>query len=233
MQKLEGAAKRYPQEVHQVLTKSLQSEWTFLQRVVPDLGERCAPIKEAITQHFLPHMFSLAAPLTAGETQAMLRPAKWGGLGIRDPGKTAEAGFQTAKEATAHLAGAIRKGEGFDLPAHQMHAKETAERGYQREQDRHEREVQRQIADPTQPETLRRKLERVTTHNCSGWLSCSPREGAHTHMRPQEFRDACTLRYRSEVGGLGGECDGYAKKMSTEHALNCHKRSSWTSGTTR
>ncbi len=195
MQKLEGAAKRYPQEVHQVLTKSLQSEWTFLQRVVPDLGERCAPIKEAITQHFLPHMFSLAAPLTAGETQAMLRLAKWGGLGIRDPGKTAEAGFQTAKEATAHLAGAIRKGEGFDLPAHQMHAKETAERGYQREQDRHEREVQRQIADPTQPETLRRKLERVTTHNCSGWLSCSPREGAHTHLRPPAFRDACTLIY--------------------------------------
>jgi len=36
------------------LAKSLQLEWQYLEQVVPEVGEALAPLKEVITNTFLP-----------------------------------------------------------------------------------------------------------------------------------------------------------------------------------
>ena len=57
IQKLATVAHRYPQTAYAGLVRSLQSEWMYLQRVVPDCGMALAPIEEAITTTFLPALF--------------------------------------------------------------------------------------------------------------------------------------------------------------------------------
>ena len=53
IQKLATVAHRYPQTAYAGLVRSLQSEWMYLQRVVPDCGMALATIEEAITSTFL------------------------------------------------------------------------------------------------------------------------------------------------------------------------------------
>ena len=48
------AARKHPQTAYAGLTKSLQMEWTYLQRVVPNVATFFEPIKEAIKTEFLP-----------------------------------------------------------------------------------------------------------------------------------------------------------------------------------
>ena len=42
---LSGAAKKYPQAAYTALSKSLQSEWTYLQRVVPGIADAFGPVE--------------------------------------------------------------------------------------------------------------------------------------------------------------------------------------------
>ena len=59
---LSRAAKRFPQTSFAALTRSLQTEWTYLQRVVPDVAPSFAPIEEAPADSFLPALFGGKAP---------------------------------------------------------------------------------------------------------------------------------------------------------------------------
>ena len=51
---LARAAKRHPQSAYCVFTKSLQAEWTHLQRILPNIGKFFAPLEEEITNTFIP-----------------------------------------------------------------------------------------------------------------------------------------------------------------------------------
>ena len=85
---LAGAAKKYPQSSFAGLTKSLQTEWTYLQQVVPDVEEVFAPVERAIKDFFLPALLGekeVDIPLR----DLMVLPVKLAGLGIPDPTKDA------------------------------------------------------------------------------------------------------------------------------------------------
>ena len=47
-------AHRFPQTAYAGLTKSIQLEWQYLQRAVPDLAETFAPVEIALREAFCP-----------------------------------------------------------------------------------------------------------------------------------------------------------------------------------
>ena len=53
-QRLPKIARRYPQTAFAGMTKSLQMEWQYLQRVLPDCGAAFQPIEDALRQDFTP-----------------------------------------------------------------------------------------------------------------------------------------------------------------------------------
>ena len=63
---LSRAAKRFPQTSFAALTRPLQTEWTYLQRVVPDVALSFAPIEEALAESFLPALFGGKARSSKG-----------------------------------------------------------------------------------------------------------------------------------------------------------------------
>jgi hypothetical protein len=54
---LARVVRRYPQAAYAGLTRSLSMEWTYLQRVVPEVGDRFKPVEKALVEDFIPTLF--------------------------------------------------------------------------------------------------------------------------------------------------------------------------------
>ena len=54
---LSGVARNRQYTAYDVLHKSLQQEWTFVQQVTPDIGDAFGLVEEALWDSFLPDLF--------------------------------------------------------------------------------------------------------------------------------------------------------------------------------
>ena len=82
---LAAVARRYPQTAYAGLSKSLQSEWQYLQRVTPGIAQAFAPLEEAIAKVFLPALLDSSIEEAAKLRPLLALPTRMGGLGIPDP----------------------------------------------------------------------------------------------------------------------------------------------------
>ena len=54
---LAGMARKHPQSAYAGLQKSIQQEWSFVQRVTPGIGDAFGPVEEEIATVFLRELF--------------------------------------------------------------------------------------------------------------------------------------------------------------------------------
>ena len=78
-----------------------KNEWNFIQRVVDGDSNSFISLKEAICQNFLPEISGF--DVSEFDAELMLRPSRFGGVGIRDPTKSSASAFQISFEASAVL----------------------------------------------------------------------------------------------------------------------------------
>ena len=57
MNTLAGVARNHPQSAYAGLQKSLQQEWSFVQRVIPGIRDAFGPVEEALQENFLLALF--------------------------------------------------------------------------------------------------------------------------------------------------------------------------------
>ena len=88
MQKLAQVGKQDPHTAFIAMSKSLQNEWNYIQRVVCSKEETFLTLKEAICFNFLPEISGFEINNSI-EFDIMLCPTRFGGIGMRDPVKTA------------------------------------------------------------------------------------------------------------------------------------------------
>ena len=105
MNKISKIAKNDPHSAFVAVSKSLQNEWNFIQRVVDGDCNSFISLKEAICQNFLPEISGF--DISEFYAELMLRPSRFGGVGIRDPTISAASAFQISLEASAVLKQAI------------------------------------------------------------------------------------------------------------------------------
>ena len=98
------------------MTKSLQCEWDFLQRVVPDCADAFRPLNKKIKKQFFPAM--LGAGVTEAEEALFALPTSLAGLWIFDPTKTATLAYQTSRQGTKVLVDAVKEVDVFDPAQH-------------------------------------------------------------------------------------------------------------------
>ena len=55
--KLSTAAESQPQAAYAAFSKSLQFEWSYLQRVLPNFGTSFAPLRDVVNKKFWPSVF--------------------------------------------------------------------------------------------------------------------------------------------------------------------------------
>ena len=81
--KLAKAAEHYPQAAYAALSKSMQFEWSFLQRVIPKCSASFLCLRDQINAIFW-HAI-LDGYVSASELSLFTLPAHLGGMGINDP----------------------------------------------------------------------------------------------------------------------------------------------------
>jgi len=85
IQQLAQVAPQFPQMAHAGLSKSLQHEWQYLQRVIPDVGPTLAPIEAALTETFLPALLVATDEETKCLCELTTLPIHHVGMGIPNP----------------------------------------------------------------------------------------------------------------------------------------------------
>ena len=219
IEQLSEVAANYPQAAYCGMQKSLQMEWQFVQRVIPDCGDKFAPVEKAIAESFLPALFG--DQIEQGDYRRSLArlPVKFAGLAIPDPTESAKTNYEASTQTCSHLIAAIRGEKEFKSADHKAVISEVKSERKGRIEEAHEREF-RSITSSLGRDT-RRAIARG--RETGQWLNVLPSTVNGTDLSKVEFRDALNFRYGRAPGDLPSHCDGCGEKFSIRHAHACKK----------
>ena len=106
----DGCTAVFPQTAYAGLTKSLQSEWQYLQRVVSGLRESFGLVMAALRDKFLPALLQVDAETVTKFRPLWALPPKKGRLGIPDPTTTGLRLHTCSRDVTSVLMDALMPG---------------------------------------------------------------------------------------------------------------------------
>ena len=101
IQILSDVALKQPQAAYVAVSKSLQNEWSYLQRVLPECEELFSPLCQSLLNEFFPAL--TGTPINDLEFSILEKPTRMAGLGIRDPVASSKHCYETSKAATKIL----------------------------------------------------------------------------------------------------------------------------------
>ncbi|CAN0071524.1 unnamed protein product, partial [Heterosigma akashiwo] len=105
-----------PHEACISFTKSLQSEWRFLQRLIPGSSPCFKKLDDAIARVFIPAL--VGRRVSDLEKHLFVLPTRFAGLGIGVPSKQAQPAYDLSVAATSMVREAIQEGRRLDAPVH-------------------------------------------------------------------------------------------------------------------
>ena len=219
IEKLSDAAVFQPQAAFAALSKVLQFEWSYLQRVVNNDSAAYLPINECIADRFLPSI--LGGTISEEERVLFSLPTRMGGLGIPDPTESCQNAFKTSKTSTKSLVKAMKFEEEFSMERHRSELK--AARNKLAEDLKISNQAKLDEVLEVMELKKRRAVMRAVEGKTSHWLTVMPIAKHHFDLSAVEFRDALSLRYCRPSLGLPANCDGCNAPFSLEHALDCKK----------
>ena len=214
---LSDVATAQPQLAYAAFTKSLQHEWAFLMRVVPDCGPLFQELEHAIHHYFLPTVFGVE--ISTAERNLFALPLRFGGLGVSNPVLMAPSLLDSSVRSTVTLAHSIVGATTFELDAH-LETVSNARTYHHKHMDTiYTNEFDRLL--PSFDSSQQRTILRAREQHISSWLSVMPVEKSQFDLSAQEFRDGLALRYRKPLLCLPPCCDGCGALFTIEHALDC------------
>jgi hypothetical protein len=100
------------------MQKSIQAEWTFVQRVVRDVGDEFDGVCDKMRNECLPSL--IKANIVDGYPLINLAclPVKKSGLALPNPVESAAANFQASEVTNSHVIQVMRKKDIFSLQDH-------------------------------------------------------------------------------------------------------------------
>jgi hypothetical protein len=213
---LAKVAKRFPQTAYAGLTKSLQTEWTYLQRVVPNIAAKFQQVEDAIAQDFLPALFDSEPP----DRDITQLPVRLAGLGVPDPWLHAQRHFKTSQAMTEPICFSLGKGT-------TLNATEYCTTSIRILQDHKavqavDMEAMLEPILATASPMTKRRMAR--TRETGAWLTATPSKDYGTALSCVEFRDSLRIRHGLTPLGLPSFCDGCTNTPFTVgHAFQCKK----------
>ena len=215
---LNNFATHYPQSAYAAFTRSLQSEWQYVQRVSPDCYNFFSALNKDV-ENFT------AAILGDGDgddlTYELARvPVRYGGGGLLCPNALVNANRNDSRSATCHLVESLLENEDLDLKAHQTMAREQRQTRRECLDERYKSIVEMKLARAPRVQKLRAKRGKLT----GAWLTVAPNTDNDTLLSADEFRDCFRLRLGLKPLHMPSKCDACPDKPYTvSHALDCKK----------
>ena len=106
----------FPHSTYTGLTKSLQHQWTFFQRVIPNIAHLFSPVESAITEHFVPAIYGEKVSESVRTLSSL--PVKCAGIAITNPVKTSQPNYEASTLVCSHLLQAIQGKSEFSEMSH-------------------------------------------------------------------------------------------------------------------
>ena len=219
IEQLAKVAQRFPQTAYAGLAKSLQMEWQYLQRVLPNAGPSFAPVEVALADTFLPALLQEIAPASPAQRALQALPVRRAGLGVPDPQLTAASCFTASQACTAELTRTLRAGTDLDIQAHAAKAS-TERRRMLKDKNKAEEATLDRLCAAARPAVVRQMKRSQET---GAWLTAMPNTLNGTELSEEEFHDNLRLRFGLQPLSLPARCDGCDAKFSVDHALFCKK----------
>ena len=211
-------AHTFPQSAYTALSKSLQHEWSYLQRVTPQVSDTFQRLDQRLRNTFLPSLFGRQIPATHGHVEALTTlPVTAGGLSIPNPSTESKTNHANSQLLSSHIITSLRGSSPFKLATH-METRKSVQARLKEEKEKRNAIDFRVITSELSP-TEQRLLER--SKRSGHWLSVFPSATIDTIVSAAEFRDGLHLRYGLPLLNLPKTCDGCLKPFSLEHALHC------------
>ena len=219
IERLAMVARTRPQEAFAGLTRSLQSEWTYAQRVCPDLSDEFEPVEQALRETFLPALLGETGGIDNSLRELLGLSTKSAGAGIRDPRTRADAEFRASRECSEELVNALVLGKELDIAAHEAQV-EWGRINAREARAEADSEIFLRLAEQLGPEAKRR-MERAK--HTGGWLNILPQYRNGTVLSAGEFRDSIRIRFGLSPLNMPSKCDGCGSKFTLGHAMKCGK----------
>ena len=183
-------AKRFPQTAFIGLTKSLQTEWTYLQRIQPGIEEHFRPIEDALANNFIPALFGDTESTNAQALRDLIAlPCRFGGLGIPDPCTTAERQLANSMELTQPLTDSLLARTDLPIANYLDHARDVTTAAKKRRKEELTAELEAYVHGKGRYQ--QRRIKR--SQDCGSWLTTMPSRLNGTELSPTEFRDGLHL----------------------------------------
>jgi hypothetical protein len=219
VERLAKVAKRFPQTAYAGLSKSLQMEWQYLQRVTPDTAAAFGPIEDVIAGTFLPSLLAEERPGVASLRSLLVLPVRQAGLGIPNPTATAGPCYAASKACTSHLTASLLNGSELDtnsFVADAAKSRRLLKKTREHEAQTRFLELQKAVSAGDARRMLRAK-------GTGAWLTAMPSTLNGTELSVDEFRDSIRMRFGLTPSSLPHRCEGCGQRFSVEHAMTCKK----------
>ena len=199
------------------LTKSLQNEWTYLQRVVPDVSAAFQPIENALAEDFIPALFGDKACPSRDLTQLPVRHA---GLGIPNPVTSSDTHFTVSLAMTKQVTDSIRNSSPLDAIDYGTVSARILRQTKKCLDDQMAEQLDTILASASHSDARRMKRSQLT----GAWLTATPSDDFGTALSATEFRDSLRIRHGFSPLGLPSHCDACpSARFTVGHALQCSK----------
>jgi hypothetical protein len=219
VEKLARVAASQPQAAFAALTKSLQSEWTYCQRVIPVCEDIFIPLENALRDVFLPAV--IGYEVTDQDRILFSLPGRSGGLGIRDPTQTAAMAHSTSKTSTKVVSDAIKQRAQYNVLDHRTQMQQTNSENKKKQKVKDAATLVQILAECDL--TRKRAIQRIVDEKTSSWLTVLPVVTNQFDLSATEFRDALSVRYHRPLLKAPATCDGCGQHFDITHALKCKK----------
>ena len=241
-------AETQPQAAYAAFTHGFQSKWTFIQRVIPETSTLYLPIEEKLKQDFLPKITGQTY-ITEIERDVLALPARLGGLGVRNPIKTANESHEASRKITLSLVNKIKKqemdDEGDEYEDSKIDESDDADNSQKkikrriaaekRAKEKNERneillKLQQQGTETDEQQQHRKRKKKRPPDVLTRALETAAQKGTSSwltsmpnrahELNKQEWKDSMALRYGWQPKNLPQRCS-CSSQNSVQHALDC------------
>ena len=210
-------AKDEPQVALSAFNIGLSQRWTFIQRTVKDISALFHPLEDAIRHKFIPALLG-GKVVNDVERKLLALPYRYGGLGIRNPVKTADSANRSSVKITELLSNLIISQQ-TDLSLLDQDIVKEVKQEVIAEKEKAFKKEEAEVLCHFDTKT-QKLIKAAQEKGASSWLSALPLKKLGYAINKEEFRDAVSLRYGWDISDMPRFC-ACGKDNSVDHALIC------------
>jgi hypothetical protein len=206
-----------PHAAFAAFTHGLQNRWTFCQRTMGK--QHMYLLERAIRENCIPSLLGDDTPISDVERRLFALPARFGGLGIRNPHADAKFRLADSQRICADLKGKILSGA-IDLDFDREKYKRKISHTKAKWENRHENRRWQIIREAPH---LKRIIDFASEKGASSMWTTLPLEKYGFAIKgKRDFRDHLALRYSRTVKGLPEFC-ACGGIYSLDHSQECKR----------